>query len=462
MDNTSFKYQREKLNNSLHFDKSFDLVERQIKIANKKAALYFVDGFIKDDIMEKIIEFFYKNVKEEDVESVEKFKAGFVPYVEVDTTEDFEKATTMILSGVCGLLVDGFEKVILIDSRTYPQRDTSEPENDKVIFGSRDGFVETMVLNTALIRRRIRSGDLRVEAMQAGTKSKTDIAICYMDSKVDKVLLKKLKDRINSITQESLTMSSQSLVEAIYPHRWFNPMPKVKSTERPDTTSNSILKGNIAIIVDNSPVALILPTSVFDILEEADDYYFSPITGTYLRLARYMITFISLFLTPVWLLLLQNPSIVPKALEFTLIDEAQNIPIVLQLIIIEIGIDGLRLASLNTPNSLTTPLSIIGAIALSDFSVQAGWCSYEAILYMAFVTVANYTQPNYELGYTIKFSRIFLLLMTYFFNIIGFVAGVIIVLLTAICNRTLSGKSYLYPLFPFNPKKLVKKIIRMR
>ncbi len=462
MDNTSFKYQREKLNNSLHFDKSFDLVERQIKIANKKAALYFVDGFIKDDIMEKIIEFFYKNVKEEDVESVEKFKAGFVPYVEVDTTEDFEKATTMILSGVCGLLVDGFEKVILIDSRTYPQRDTSEPENDKVIFGSRDGFVETMVLNTALIRRRIRSGDLRVEAMQAGTKSKTDIAICYMDSKVDKVLLKKLKDRINSITQESLTMSSQSLVEAIYPHRWFNPMPKVKSTERPDTTSNSILKGNIAIIVDNSPVALILPTSVFDILEEADDYYFSPITGTYLRLARYMITFISLFLTPVWLLLLQNPSIVPKALEFTLIDEAQNIPIVLQLIIIEIGIDGLRLASLNTPNSLTTPLSIIGAIALSDFSVQAGWCSYEAILYMAFVTVANYTQPNYELGYTIKFSRIFLLLMTYFFNIIGFVAGGIIVLLTAICNRTLSGKSYLYPLFPFNPKKLVKKIIRMR
>lgn len=461
MDN-SFKYQREKLNNSLHFDKSFDLVERQIKIANKKAALYFVDGFIKDDIMEKIIEFFYKNVKEEDVESVEKFKAGFVPYVEVDTTEDFEKATTMILSGVCGLLVDGFEKVILIDSRTYPQRDTSEPENDKVIFGSRDGFVETMVLNTALIRRRIRSGDLRVEAMQAGTKSKTDIAICYMDSKVDKILLKKLKGRINSITQESLTMSSQSLVEAIYPHRWFNPMPKVKSTERPDTTSNSILKGNIAIIVDNSPVALILPTSVFDILEEADDYYFSPITGTYLRLARYMITFISLFLTPVWLLLLQNPSIVPKALEFTLIDEAQNIPIVLQLIIIEIGIDGLRLASLNTPNSLTTPLSIIGAIALSDFSVQAGWCSYEAILYMAFVTVANYTQPNYELGYTIKFSRIFLLLMTYFFNIIGFVAGVIIVLLTAICNRTLSGKSYLYPLFPFNPKKLVKKIIRMR
>ena len=462
MKNTDFNIQREKLNSTLHFDKSFDIVERNIKIANKKAALYFVDGFIKDDIMEKILEFFYKSVKEGDVERVEEFKANFVPYVEVDTTDDFDKVTTMVLSGVSALIVDGFEKVILIDSRTYPQRDTSEPENDKVIFGSRDGFVETMVLNTALIRRRIRSGDLRVEALQAGTKSKTDIALCYMDSKVDKILLRKLKDRINNINQESLTMSSQSLIEAIYPHRWFNPMPKVKSTERPDTTSNSILKGNIAIIVDNSPTALILPTSIFDILEEADDYYFSPVTGTYLRLARYLIIFISLFLTPVWLLLLQNPSIVPKALQFTLIDEPQNIPIVLQLIIIEIGIDGLRLASLNTPNSLTTPLSIIGAIALSDFSVQAGWCSYEAILYMAFVTVANYTQPNYELGYTIKFSRIFLLLMTYFFNVTGFILGVIIVILTAICNRTLSGKSYLYPLIPFNPQKLANKIIRMR
>ena len=210
MKNTSFDSQREKLNSTLHFDKSFDIVERNIKIANKKAALYFVDGFVKDDIMEKVLEFFYKSVKEGDVERVEEFKANFVPYVEVDTTDDFDKVTTMVLSGVSALIVDGFEKVILIDSRTYPQRDTSEPENDKVIFGSRDGFVETMVLNTALIRRRIRSGDLRVEALQAGTKSKTDIALCYMDSKVDKILLGKLKDRINNINQESLTMSSQS------------------------------------------------------------------------------------------------------------------------------------------------------------------------------------------------------------------------------------------------------------
>lgn len=462
MENASFSHQREQLRQVLRFDQSFDIVERKITIGNKKAALYFVDGFAKDDILEKIMEFFYKNVKPEDLQTPEIFKEGFVPYVEVDLSSDFNSVATAVLSGICAVLVDGFDKAVLIDSRTYPQRETSEPENDKVLFGSRDGFVETMVLNTALIRRRIRSADLRIEAMQAGTKSKTDIALCYMDGKVDKKLLCKLKEKIKNIECESLTMSSQSLVEAIYSHRWFNPMPKVKNTERPDTTSNSILKGNIAIIVDNSPAALILPTSIFDILEEADDYYFSPVTGTYLRLARYAITFASLFITPVWLLLLQNPNILPQSFNFILLDQQQNIPVFWQLIIIEIGIDGLRLASLNTPNSLTTPLSIIGAIALSDFAVQTGWCCYESILYMAFVTVANYTQPNYELGYTIKFSRIFLLILTYLFNVWGFAAGVISVILLTVCNRTLSGKSYLYPLIPFNPKELLYKLIRLR
>ncbi len=454
--------QQQKLKEILHYDKSFDIVERQIKIADKNAALYFVDGLIKDDIMEKILEFFYKQVKPNDMTSAETFRNSFVPYVEVDLTNSLDKLSTAVLSGICGLLVDSFDKAILIDARTYPQRDTSEPENDKVLFGSRDGFVETMVLNTSLVRRRIRSGDLRIEAMQAGTKSKTDIAICYMESKVDKKLLNKLKEKIKNIDCESLTMSSQSLIEAIYPHHWFNPMPKVKNTERPDTTSNSVLKGNIAIIVDNSPSALILPTSIFDILEEADDYYFSPITGTYLRIARYTITFISLFLTPVWLLFLQNPDLLPQGLKFILLSEHQNVPVFWQLIIIEVGIDGLRLASLNTPNALTTPLSIIGAIALSDFAVQAGWCSYEAILYMAFVTVANYTQPNYELGYTIKFSRVFILALTYILNIWGFIIGVAAVIIITVSNRTLSGKSYLYPLIPFNPKKLISKIVRIR
>ncbi len=360
------------------------------------------------------------------------------------------------------LLIEGFDKVILLDSRTYPQRDTGEPDNDKVLRGSHDGFVETMVLNTALIRRRIRDAALTVKAFRIGKQSQTDVAVVYMDTKVDKKLLERLTKRLNAIDVPSLTMNQQSLVEALYKRAWYNPFPKVKYTERPDTAASAVLEGNIVILVDNAPSALLLPTSIFDVLEEADDYYFSPVVGTYLKLARYFITVVSVFITPLWLLALQNPQFVPEALDFILLTEPQNIPIFWQLILMEVAIDGLRLAALNTPNSLTTPLSIIGAIALSEFAVESGWFSMEAILYMAVVTIANYTQPNYELGYSLKFCRVLLLTLTYIFNIWGFIAAFIINLLLLCFNQTLSQKSFLYPLIPFNANEFLKKIVRIR
>lgn len=450
------------LKNALRSDESFDLVERSLVLGKHKAALFFIDGFIKDDIIEKILEFFYKNLSDENFKSAQYFSESAVPYVEVETSGDIKKICTNVLSGYAALLVEGFDKAILMDTRTYPQRDTAEPDNDKVLMGSHDGFVETLILNTALIRRRIRTPDLTVKALQVGSQSQTDIALVYMESKVDKKFLRKLVDRINAIRAPSLTMNQQSLIEALYKHKWYNPFPKVKRTERPDTAASAVLEGNIVILVDNAPNALVLPTSIFDVLEEADDYYFSPIVGTYLKLARYLITIVTVFITPVWLLALQNPQYVPQLFSFVLLDEVQNVPVFWQLLMMEVAIDGLRLASLNTPNSLTTPLSIIGAIALSEFAVESGWLCMESILYMAIVTVANYTQPNYELGYSLKFCRILLLVLTYVFNFWGFVAAFVINLLLLCLNRTLSGKSYLYPLIPFNAHEFLRKIVRLR
>ena len=450
------------LKNALRSDESFDLVERSLVLGKRKAALFFIDGFIKDDIIEKILEFFYKNLSDENFKSAQYFSESAIPYVEVETSGDIKKICTNVLSGYAALLVEGFDKAILMDTRTYPQRDTAEPDNDKVLMGSHDGFVETLILNTALIRRRIRTPDLTVKALQVGSQSQTDIALVYMESKVDKKFLRKLVDRINAIRAPSLTMNQQSLIEALYKHKWYNPFPKVKRTERPDTAASAVLEGNIVILVDNAPNALVLPTSIFDVLEEADDYYFSPIVGTYLKLARYLITIVTVFITPVWLLALQNPQYVPQLFSFVLLDEVQNVPVFWQLLMMEVAIDGLRLASLNTPNSLTTPLSIIGAIALSEFAVESDWLCMESILYMAIVTVANYTQPNYELGYSLKFCRILLLVLTYVFNFWGFVAAFVINLLLLCLNRTLSGKSYLYPLIPFNAHEFLRKIVRLR
>lgn len=316
--------------------------------------------------------------------------------------------------------------------------------------------------NTALIRRRIRDTNLTVKAYSVGTQSHTDVAVIYMENRVDKKLLANLDKRLKAIDVPSLTMNQQSLVEALYKNLWYNPFPKVKHTERPDTTASAILDGNIVILVDNAPSALLLPTSIFDVLEEADDYYFPPVTGTYLKLARYFITIITVLITPLWLLAIQNPDYCPDFFRFVLLSEPQNIPVFWQLILMEVGIDGLRLAALNTPNSLTTPLSIIGAIALSEFAVDSGWVSMEAILYMALVTVANFTQPNFELGYSLKFCRILLLVLTYIFNVWGFIIAFVINLVLLCTNRTLSNKSYLYPLIPFNGKEFFRKILRIR
>lgn len=450
------------ISNALRSEQSFDLVKRDLIIADRKAALFFIDGLLKDDITEKILEFFYKNVKSENFKSALYFAQSAVPYVEVEITSDLKKICTDVLSGISALIIEDFTEVILLDTRTYPQRSTSEPDNDKVLRGSRDGFVETLINNTALIRRRIRDTNLTVKAYSVGTQSHTDIAVIYMENKVDKKLLANIDKRLKAIDVPSLTMNQQSLVEALYKNLWYNHFPKVKHTERPDTTASAILDGNIVILVDNAPSALLLPTSIFDVLEEADDYYFPPVTGTYLKLARYFITIVTVLITPLWLLALQNPDYCPEFFRFVLLDEPQNIPVFWQLILMEVGIDGLRLAALNTPNSLTTPLSIIGAIALSEFAVESGWVSMEAILYMALVTVANFTQPNFELGYSFKFCRVLLLVLTYIFNVWGFIIAFIINLVLLCTNRTLSSKSYLYPLVPFNGKEFLRKILRIR
>lgn len=450
------------ISDALRSEQSFDLVKRDLIIADRKAALFFIDGLLKDDITEKILEFFYKNIKSENFKSALYFAQSAVPYVEVEVTSDLKKICTDVLSGISALIIEDFTEVILLDTRTYPQRSTSEPDNDKVLRGSRDGFVETLINNTALIRRRIRDTNLTVKAYSVGTQSHTDIAVIYMENKVDKKLLANLDKRLKAIDVPSLTMNQQSLVEALYKNLWYNPFPKVKHTERPDTTASAILDGNIVILVDNAPSALLLPTSIFDVLEEADDYYFPPVTGTYLKLARYFITIVTVLITPLWLLALQNPDYCPDFFRFVLLSEPQNIPVFWQLILMEVGIDGLRLAALNTPNSLTTPLSIIGAIALSEFAVDSGWVSMEAILYMALVTVANFTQPNFELGYSFKFCRVLLLVLTYIFNVWGFIITFIINLVLLCTNRTLSSKSYLYPLVPFNGKEFLRKILRIR
>lgn len=446
----------------LNVEKNFDVVYRVVTIGGRQACIYFIDGFTKDDVLLKILQV-WEALKPEDMpENAHEFSKQYIPYGEVGLIKNENDMIVQLLSGISCLFIDGYDSCLTLDCRTYPARGVSEPEKDKVLRGSRDGFVETLIFNTALIRRRIRDPKLTMEITSAGESSHTDIAICYMEGRADDQMLSTIKKRIKSLHVDALTMNQESLAECLYPGKWYNPFPKFKFSERPDTAAASILEGNVIILVDNSPAAMILPSSVFDIIEEADDYYFPPITGTYLRLSRLIISILTLMLTPTWLLFMQNPEIIPSWLEFIRLSDPSHVPLIFQLLILEFAIDGLRLAAITTPSMLTTPLSVIAGIVLGEYSVKSGWFNSETMLYMAFVTVANYSQASFELGYALKFMRMLTLITTALFNYWGYAFGVIFAVCAVVFNKTIAGKSYIYPLLPLKWSELKKRIFRCR
>ena len=450
------------LNRALGMGISFDLVFHKMEIGGRKAGLYLIDGTNEGDLLQKLMAGFLALKSEEMPEDAAGFAALAVPYGQVSLLDEEEAILTAILMGMNGILVDGYASMIVLDARSFPERGVEEPEKDRVMRGSRDGFAERITANTALIRRRIRDPHLRMEKVQVGNRSKTDVVLAYMEDKVDRKLLARIRGRLQLLDVDALSMNQESLAECLFPYKWCNPFPKFKFSERPDSTAAHLLEGNLVVLVDNSPSAMILPSSVFDIIEEADDYYFPPLTGTYLRLSRMLISILGVILTPLWLLFMQNPEWIPASFQFIVIKDAVNIPLIWQLLILEFAIDGLRLASLNTPSMLTTPLSVIAALVVGEFAANSGWFNSETMLYMAFVALSNYTQSSFELGYALKFMRLILLILTTILNLWGFILGIAVFIFAVISNKTIAGKSYIYPILPFSLKEIKRRFFRAR
>jgi stage V sporulation protein AF len=280
---------------------------------------------------------------------------------------------------------------------------------------------------------------------------------------VDKEYLSLIRKKLSAIKTSSLNMGHQSLAECLIRTRWYNPFPKIRTTERPDAAAAQLLEGSILILVDNSPGAMVLPSSIFDFMQETNDYYLPPLTGTYIKLVRYAVFAMTLLLTPIWFLLTKHPELTPAWLEFVLPENEAKIPIIAQLFLVEFIIDALRLASMNTPDMLANSLSVVGGLILGDFAVSIGWLIPEVILYMAFVSIANFTQRSYELGYAFKFLRIALVLLVQLFNFVGFFVGCALIAILLLSNKTVNGgRSYLYPLIPFNARALLSLFVRVK
>ena len=443
---------------------NFDIIKREMEINQSKVVMYYVDGFVTAAIMQKLMMHLtsVKDFGDGTENSAIEFAKKSVPSVEVDPVFDLDTIATMVLSGCSAILTSGFGNgAIIVDARSYPARVTEEPGNDRVMRGARDGFVETLIFNTAMIRRRIRDPQLTMHYLSVGQRSKTDISVVYLEDKADKKYVNSIIKKLQEIKTDALPMGHQSLIECLIKKGKLNPFPRVRCTERPDCACASILEGNVIILCDTSPEAIILPTSIFDFLQDTDDYYFTPITGTYLRLVRQLVFWGAVVLTPVWYFLATNPQIVPEWLYFIVPENTGAVPILIQLLLVEFVVDGLKLASLNTPSVMSNSFGVIGGLLLGDFAVQVGWLSADVIFYMAIVSMASFTQSNYELGYALKFVRIITLCLVAFLGGWGLLIGAIIGIFLILNVKTINGKrSYLYPLFPFNPVAMSRLVFR--
>lgn len=448
---------REDFSSFLRLHESYDFVERPFYVGGKEAHLYYVDGFLNAGIFERVLQDLQKVKPQqlEGIDTLQEFSNRLVPYGECYIVQEVDKALFMMLSGPVAIFVEGLPGALMLDLRVYPTRGITEPENDKVLRGPRDGFCETINFNTGMVRRRIRDTRLVFKAFAVGETSKTDVVLGYMEGLADPELVKKLSDKINAIKTKSMIINQQNLVELLMPKKSLNPFPKTKSSERPDVAAHNLAEGRVVLFVDNCPCCLILPTFLADFTQQADDYYFSPSVGWYMKFIRLSTCVVTLFVTPLWLWLTSYSGPLPHWLAFVRVTEDTALPIYVQLMLMELAIDGLRLASLNTPSPLASSMSIVGGLILGDFAVSAGIVVPQTVFYMSFVSIATFSQPSLELGYSIKLCRIYLLTAAALFGIWGIFGAFVglIILLTKTC--TICGNPYFYPFIPFHAKDLV-------
>ena len=448
------------LDDLLGVGRNFDMVGREVSVGGRRARLWVVNGYAEDALIERMIGRLLAVGSLKGVPDLAAFLAAYVTVPDAAAVTEVHDMVMGVFAGKTLLVIDGYDGGILLDAKEYPTRSVQEPDTSKVLRGSHDGFVESIMANAALLRRRIRDPALTLERYQVGGRSQTDVALVYMAGEANEKYLEQLRQKLKAIDVGSISMSQESVAECIVPKQWWNPFPKIRYTERPDVATASIMEGSILLMIDNTPSVMLLPTTLFSFAEEINDYYFPPLIGTYLRIIRLVVLFLTVFITPLWYLLVKNGDVLPGELEFLLVEDEYFVPLIVQLLLVELIVDILKLASLNTPDALSNSFSMLGALILGDFAVQARWLVPEVLVYMAFVAVAGYAQHSYEMGYACKMMRMALLILIWLWDSWGFAIGVIGVVALIASTKTVVGKGYLYPLIPFNGKKLMRLLRR--
>lgn len=431
---------------------SFDILTRELYLGETRAYWIGISGLCRTELLQQIFSDLQDPLYTTDhiIRDLHHFTASRIGYSQITFASDWDLLITQLLSGPSLLLVDGFSEALILDVRTYPTRGIDEPDTEKVTRGSRDGFVETLLFNTNLIRRRIRSPRLTFDITQIGSVSRTDIVLAYMKDQVNPTLLNHIRQTLRRLDVTSLTMGSKSLEELLIRKRWYNPLPSIQVTERPDVACSYLTEGYILLLVDNSPSVLILPCTIFHFTQSPEDYYKNPSVGTYFRLVRFVCILASLLLLPVFLLLILRYPDFSRQIGLLTTDRWNSAHLFFFTLAAEFALDLFRYATAHSSSRFSGSLAVIGGLVIGDVAIQMQWVSIEVIFYAAVTLLTTLSLPSIELGDALRLYRIFLLILTGIVGLTGFLIGIILVILSIITTPTIGHSSYFWPLYPFH------------
>ncbi|MGN8768117.1 spore germination protein [Paenibacillus barengoltzii] len=439
---------------------SFDVVFREMTYGGKRTCFVFINGFANTEVMQEIIKrLTYLTPENFTTGALRSFFELYIPHIQVEKTEKLSDAINKTLAGMSVLFIEGEQTALIMDTRLYPTRSPEEPSLERVVRGSRDGFTETLVTNITLVRRRLRDPGLKLEMVSVGRRTRTDVCIAYIDDIVDKTQVDSIREKIKAVNIDGIPLADKQLEEAII-HRGWNPYPLVRYSERPDVVASHLLEGRVVVFVDTSPSVMILPTTFFDLCQHAEENRQTPFMGTYLRWVRFFGIFASLFLLPIWLLIVVHPEFKPAGLAFIGPQEQGKIPLIAQFLLVEFGVDLMRMAAVHTPTPLASAMGLIAAILIGDIAVQTGLFVNEVVLYMAVAAIGMFATPSYELGLANRIVRLALLVAVAIFGAPGFVVGVTAFIVWLTLRRS-NNSSYLWPFIPFNAKAMAGVIFRV-
>ncbi len=409
----------------------YDLSVRSVISRDTTYYLLFVGGITTSGSVQPVIQGLA-----EDPESLIFLNAS------VSSAESLEEAYQMMLQGQTIVFKQNSMLCAVVDTRAIPGRTTSEPSVEKSIRGARDGFVETLMLNLGLIRKRIKAPDLRIQRYCYGTQTQTDVAVFYVDSLVRRDVLDDLTARLKRINQSLNLQSERELANHLY-GQWFNPYPHVRFTERPDLVCIHLLQGQIAILVDHCPTAMLVPITLFECTSQIEEITQPHLISLMLRFFRTLGLLISVFLLPVWICMLSFHSFYELAF------------FVAQILAVDLIIEWVRLSLIHSPSILSSMLGMISVFILGETAVNFGAYTQEMLIFVAISNVGNFVTSSYELSMANKLTRFFLIVCTLFFQSAGLAIGIFVTILILLCTDN-GPLSYLYPLIPFDRKEFFR------